>query len=150
VTKTLACLAVAPGYLNSPVGSALYTYMPPPLAGAYLNSAGNANTMTVGGTLQFSAFCYYTGTPAVNNCSNPDPYGYAVTQWVSSNPAVLTIGAVGSATPGLVTATGAGTAFVQAQVGSLNSSQWVISVVVGNPAITIKGRVTFKGRVTPN
>jgi hypothetical protein len=126
--------------------------MPPQrLIGAYLATTGGVNTMTGGSTLQFSVFCYYNNGQPGDNCSTPDQYGSVVTGWTTSNPAVMAIGAVGSTHPGLVTATGAGVAQITAQIGSITSSQWVVTVSGGSmPAITIKGRVTFKGLVTPN
>jgi hypothetical protein len=105
--------------------------------------------MQGGTTLQFSAWCYYSNG-VTDNCSLPDVYGYSVTAWNTSNPTVMTVGQVGFGSPGLAFATGPGVAYVQAQIGSIASSTWVITVGAGDPVITIKGRVTFKGQVTPN
>jgi hypothetical protein len=106
--------------------------------------------MTVGGLLQFSAYCY-SNSGVTDKCSSRDVYGYAVTGWVASNTSAMASGQVGGTMRGLVVPTGAGVAYIQAQIGSIGSSEWVVNVSGGNPpAITIKGRVSFKGRVTPN
>jgi hypothetical protein len=102
------------------------TVAPPTLQGAYLGTPGSANTMTVGGTLQFSAFCVYA--TQTTNCSVADIYGNAVTTWTSTDTTKATVGAVGSAHPGLATAVGAGSVNIQAVIGSKYSSPWTVTI----------------------
>jgi Chitobiase/beta-hexosaminidase C-terminal domain len=98
------------------------------LTGAYLATPGSANTMVVGGTLQFSARCTYSdGT--TQDCTVTDLYGDAVSGWASNNTALMTIENVGAATPGLATAVGAGTAQAQATIdGSWLSNPWIVTI----------------------
>jgi hypothetical protein len=102
------------------------TVAPPTLQGAYLGTPGSANTMTVGGTLQFSAFCVYA--TQTTNCSVADIYGNAVTTWTSTDTTKATVGAVGSPHPGLATAVGAGSVNIQAVIGSKYSSPWTVTI----------------------
>jgi hypothetical protein len=152
-TETLSCIATAASMANSGIGTASYSFTTPTLVGAYLGTPGGANAMTGGSTLQFSAYCYYNNG-VTDNCSSTDQYGYAVTQWFTSNNGVLSIAPVGSGSAaGLVLATGGGTAYIEAMIGSITSSEWVVTVAGGSPsspAITVRGRVTFKGHVSPN
>jgi len=92
--------------------------------------------MTVGGTLQFSAYCQYSNS-TTTNCSVADIYGNAVTQWLSSNTSEVTVGAVGSAHPGLATAVGAGSPNIQAYVGAVHLNEWVL--YISNPTISLTG-----------
>ena len=98
------------------------------LTGAYLSTPGSANTMVVGGTLQFSARCTYSdGT--TQDCTVTDLYGDAVSSWSSSNTPVMTIENAGAATPGLASALTTGTAQAQATIdGSTVSSPWTVTI----------------------
>ncbi len=98
------------------------------LTGAYLSTPGSANTMLVGGTLQFSARCTYSdGT--TQDCTVTDLYGDAVSSWSSSNTPVMTIENAGAATPGLASALTTGTAQAQATIdGSTVSSPWTVTI----------------------
>ena len=128
--------AVAGGITSSPLLTLTVTAAPPTLTGGYLGTPGSTNTMTVGGTLQFSAYCQYSnGT--TTNCTVPDIYGNGVTQWVSSNTAEVTVGAVDSGGPGLVTAVAAGSPNIQAYVGTVHLNEWVL--YVSNPAVSLTG-----------
>jgi hypothetical protein len=91
------------------------------LTGAYLGTPNNANTMVVGGALQFSSTGIYSdGTTALIPNSS--------IIWSSSNPAVLNVNS-----SGLVTATGAGVTNVNARIGPLSSSPWTVTVASAPP-----------------
>ena len=108
----------------------------PTLVSAYLGAPGNSHALTVGGTLAMSAHCVYSDG-STTDCTVADIHGNAVSRWTSSDGTVVTIGAVASAFPGMVTAIAAGSASVQAYVGSVGSSLW--SLTISNPAVTLTG-----------
>jgi hypothetical protein len=138
--------AVVAGITSSPALTITVTAAPPTLTGGYLGTPGSANTMVVGGTLQFSAYCQYSNS-TTTNCSVADMYGNAVSSWASSNTVSVTIGAVGSANPGLATAVGAGTPYIKAYVGSVGLNQWDLTVT--SPAVSLTGvSLTTTGGVT--
>jgi hypothetical protein len=112
------------------------TAAPPTLMSAYLTTPGNVNTLTVGATLQFAARCVYSDS-STTDCTVADIHGNAVTVWTTSDATKATIGAVGSANPGLVTAQAAGTASISATVGSLSSAAFALTT--SNPAVTLTG-----------
>ena len=128
--------AVAAGITSSPLVTLTVTAAPPTLQGGYLGTPGGANTMYVGGTLQFSAYCQYSNS-TTTNCSVPDIYGNGVTQWLSSNPAEVTVGAVGSASPGLATAVATGSPNIQAYVGTVHLNEWVL--YISSPPVSLTG-----------
>ena len=128
--------AVVAGITSSPLLALSVMAAPPTLTGGYLDTPGNANTMYVGGTLQFSAFCQYSNGNTTN-CSVADIYGNAVTQWTSSNTVSVTVGNVGSPNPGLATAVAAGSPYIQAHVGSVALNQWDLTIT--NPPVTLTG-----------
>jgi hypothetical protein len=118
----------------------------PTLMSVSLNTPGSVNTMTVGGTLQFSAFCTYSDS-SQTNCTVADVHGNAVTNWITSDAAKATIGAVGSANPGLVTAVATGTPSMTANVGTHLSSAFALTIAT--PAVTLTGvTITTTGGVT--
>ena len=131
-------LAAVVGGITSPSLPLTITTAPQAPQGGYLGTPGSANTLTVGGTLQFSASCYYPGS-ITTNCTGPTPdsYGNAVTTWASSNTAQVTIGQVGSANPGLATGIATGTPYIVAHVGTLPLSQW--NLTVSAPPVTLTG-----------
>jgi hypothetical protein len=89
------------------------------LTGAYLHA--NANTMTVGETLQFTAY----GTYSDGSVSRlPDAEGNAVTLWNTSRRAVAKVSSGGH-----VTALGTGSVNVMATIGSLKSNLWTVTIV---------------------
>jgi hypothetical protein len=92
--------------------------------------------MTVGGTLQFAAMCLYSDS-STTNCTVPDVHGNGVTLWTSSNTALATIGAAGSASPGLVTAIAAGTPTISANVGSVVTPTF--SLTISPPSVSLTG-----------
>jgi Chitobiase/beta-hexosaminidase C-terminal domain len=123
-----------------PVSSSALTLMvtaaPPALSSAYLT--GSTSSLTVGGTAQMAAKCVYTNPAATTDCTVADIYGNAVSSWVSSDAAEATVGAVGSATAGLVTAVAAGTPGITAAInGGIRSSAY--SVTVTSPAVALTG-----------
>jgi uncharacterized protein YjdB len=107
---------------------------PPALVSAYLATPGSVNTMVVGQTLQFSAKCVYASV--TTDCTVADIYGNAVTSWATSNAAEVTVGAVGSASPGLATAVGLGSPQIQATIGSKHSSPWVLTINAATVTLT--------------
>lgn len=118
----------------------------PTLNSVYLTTPGSVNTITVGGTLQFAANCVYSNGQTTN-CSVADVYGNAVTNWTTSNAAVVTIGAVGSANPGLATAIAAGAPTIQANVGSIMTTAF--GLTISAPTATLTGvSLTITGGVT--
>ncbi len=102
----------------------------PSLVSAYLVTAGNANTMLPGGTLQFSARCVYSDS-STTDCTVADIHGNAVSAWMTSNAAVVTIA------NGLAAAVTAGTANITAVIGVLTSAPFGLTVT--NPAVTLTG-----------
>jgi hypothetical protein len=138
--------AVVAGITSSPLLTFSVTAAPPTLTGGYLGTPGSANTMIVGGTLQFSAYCQYSNS-TTTNCSVADIYGNAVTQWLSSNTGEVTVGAVGTANPGLATAIAAGSPNIQAYAGAVHLNEWVLNI--SNPAVSLTGlSIATAGGVT--
>jgi Chitobiase/beta-hexosaminidase C-terminal domain/Bacterial Ig-like domain (group 2) len=107
----------------------------PTLVSASLTTPGSANTMIVGGTLQFAAKCLYSDS-STTDCTVADIHGNAVTLWTTSNAALVTIGAVGSANPGLATAVAAGSPTIQANVGAAVTTP-TFGLTISNPAVTL-------------
>jgi hypothetical protein len=122
--------------VTSPAVGLTVTATPATLTSVTLSAAGGSTTMIVGGTLQISATCHYSDG-STTSCQVADIHGNAVTAWTSSNTAVATIGAVGSASPGLVTAVAPGSVTIQATVGSLHSSTYALTDSA--PAVSLTG-----------
>ena len=116
----------------------------PRLVSAYLTSAGSVSTITVGGTLQFAARCVYSDG-STTDCTVADIYGNAVTIWTTGDAAEATISAVGSADPGLVTAVAAGTPNISANIGSLVSSAFPLTVDTPSVTLTALSLATTNG-----
>jgi hypothetical protein len=90
------------------------------LVSAYLGNNTSANTMAPGGTLQFKAYGVYSdGSVGVL----PDALGNKVTLWNTSNHNVAKMSTVGHAT-----AVGAGTADIEATIGSIKANIWTVTV----------------------
>ena len=106
----------------------------PVLESVAVTATGSPSSLTLGSRLQFVAMCTYSNAQ-VTNCSVADIYGNAVSGWSSSNTAVVTVGAAGTGTAGLATAVAAGSANVQAMVGTLASPAYALTVT--NPAVTL-------------
>jgi Chitobiase/beta-hexosaminidase C-terminal domain len=122
--------------LNSNAVPLTVTAAVPSLVSAYLTTPGSVSTLVVGSTLQFAAHCVYSnGT--TTDCTVADIHGNAVTTWLTSDATKLTVGAAGGTSPGLGTAVAAGSATVQAQVGSVTSSAFAVTVT--NVAVTLTG-----------
>ncbi len=109
---------------------------PPTLVSAYLTAGGS--TLVVPGTMQMAAKCHYTSGPD-QDCTVADINGDAVSQWNTSDPTKATIGAVGSASAGLVTAIAAGTVSITAAIGGTGPTSSSYSITVTNPAVTLTG-----------
>jgi Bacterial Ig-like domain (group 2) len=90
------------------------------LVSAYLRSKGNANTLVVGQTLQFTAYGTYSDGSVG---TLPDSQGDTVTGWNTSNPSVAKVSSGGNAS-----ATGAGTVNVGATIGGLQAIPWTMTV----------------------
>ena len=109
-TTTLQAIAAASGYINSAVASGTYTASPPALTGCYQgNTTPFTNTLSVGGTIQQYLYgTYATGTSPMVISPGPDANGTSVASWGLTGGTSVSIGAVGSAHPGLVTAVSTG------------------------------------------
>jgi Fn3 associated/Bacterial Ig-like domain (group 2) len=116
VGATTAATTAAPPATSTPTG--------PALLGAWLDNKTSANSLAVGGTMQFTAYGYYAdGTSGVL----PDAYGNKVTMWGTSNHSKgkMSMG-------GRLTAMAAGSVDVRAQIGTLQASPWTMTI--GSPA----------------
>jgi Bacterial Ig-like domain (group 2) len=92
----------------------------PTLVSAYLVAVGNATTMTVGGTLQFTAYGTYSdGTVS----AIPDTEGSDTIAWNTSNHAVARISMLGHAT-----AVSAGSVTIEATIGTIEATPWSLTV----------------------
>ena len=111
------------GYVPSAVVSASIGNLsvpPKSVVSGYLRPKSGANTMTVGSTMQMTAYVTYsdgsTGTL-------PDAQGNVVTWWNTTNHGAAKISSLGHAT-----ALAAGSINMQAMIGSLKLSQWTVNV----------------------
>jgi len=104
---------------------------PVSLLNAYLTTPGGASTMTVGGTLQYSAVCVYSDG-STTTCNNPDVHGNQATSWSSTVPGTAVVSA-----NGLATATGTGSTNLQATItGGIMSSPSTATVNAAAVALT--------------
>ncbi len=108
------------GYVPSSVVSVAVAGTARTLVSAYLSAPNNANTMSAGGTLQFTAHAIYSDG---SSGTLPDAQGNAVTSWNTTNHRVAKVSSRGH-----VTAMTAGTVNVQAMVGSVPVSPWTVMV----------------------
>ena len=90
------------------------------IVGAYLHA--NANTMTPGSTLQFTAYGVYSDG---SSSKLPDAQGNKVTLWNTSNHALAKVSTLGHVT---AAATANGQVNIQATVGSIKSSPWTVTI----------------------
>jgi Chitobiase/beta-hexosaminidase C-terminal domain/Bacterial Ig-like domain (group 2) len=124
----------------------MVTAAAPTLLSAYLATPGSATSMVVGGTLQFSAKCVYSDS-STTDCTVADVHGNAVTTWSTSDATKVTVGAVGSANPGLATAIAPGTPSIQANVGSVVAPAF--NLTISAPAVNLTGiSIATSGGVT--
>jgi hypothetical protein len=87
---------------------------------AYLGTPSGAKTMTVGSTMQLTAYATYSdGTTG----TLPDASGNVVTSWNTTNPKVAVISSQGQAT-----ALSQGSINMQGMVGTLMLSPWPVTV----------------------
>jgi hypothetical protein len=135
VSLGTANLAATAAGLTSP-NLALTVVSAKTLTGVTLGNTGSVTSITVGGTLQFHAYCAYAGA-ATQDCSVTDIYGDTVTAWGSSATGVLSLGAVSGSHPGLATGVAAGTANATAIVnGSVNATPYAVTVTTPSPTLT--------------
>jgi Chitobiase/beta-hexosaminidase C-terminal domain len=109
---------------------------PPTLLSAYLTAGGSS--LVVPNTLQMAAKCHYS-SGADQDCTVADIYGDAVTQWNTSDATKATIGAVGSANPGLVTAVAAGTPSITARIAGTGPTSAAYPITITNAPVTLTG-----------
>ena len=113
------------------------------LSSVSLSTPGGANTMSTGGTLQFTATCTYSDG-STTSCNNPDTHGNQVTAWSSSNTAAVTV-----TSSGLATAIASGTANIQATVtGGKVSSVWTLTVSTSSVTLSSVSLATTGGVTT--
>jgi hypothetical protein len=74
----------------------------PTLVGGYLTSPGQSSSLQYGRTIQFYGACTYSDGTSYLCFPTPDQYGDTLSSITSSVPGVASVGAVGSAQPGLV------------------------------------------------
>jgi Bacterial Ig-like domain (group 2) len=102
--------------------AAVVTATPTPtVVSAYLAGMGNAKTIVVGRTLQFTAHVSYSDGSLGQL---PDERGNSVTWWDTSNHAIATISSGGS-----VTAVGAGTVNIEAKIGALKAAPRRVTII---------------------
>ncbi len=93
---------------------------PKTVVSGYLRPKSGANTMTLGSTMQMTAYVTYsdgsTGTL-------PDAHGNVVTAWNTTNHGVAKISSLGHAT-----ALAAGSINMEGMVGPLKLTQWTVKV----------------------
>jgi hypothetical protein len=116
------------GYVPSSVTTLVVSPAGRTLTGAYLHA--NANTMTQGSTLQFTAYGTYSDGSASRL---PDAEGNAVTAWNTSSH-----GLAKASSSGHVTALSAGSVNVEATIGSLKSNPWTVTIAAAGqtPAVS--------------
>lgn len=141
-TTQVQAIATSSGLAQSPVASNTYTYVPPPtLTGCFQSNTTNAppftpfvNTLNVGQSVTQHLQCRYSSGPSPLDCTTTDANGSAVSFWGALDPTKLSVGAVGSGSPGLVTALAAGSTNVTANAyqpatGTTEPcSQWTFTV----------------------
>lgn len=108
------------GVADDPI-EVLLTPIASPLMSVYLVAKGHANTIVLGGTLQFAAWGIYSDGSVVEL---PDAQGDAVTLWNTSNHSVAKI-----STQGHATALGLGTVNIEATVGTIKATPLTVTVV---------------------
>lgn len=101
----------------------------PTFVSAGVSPGGFANTLIVGGSFQFFAFCNYSDGSSYQCFPGSSPYGDTATAWSTSDATVMTIGAIGSTHPGLATGIKPGFANAQATItGGHGSTQWGVTI----------------------
>jgi hypothetical protein len=108
-------------YLAFSFGGVTVTVPAPTLVSAYLTADGNANTMAVGTTIQFTAYGTYSDGSVV---ALPDAEGDGVIAWNTSDHAVAKISTMGHAT-----AMGTGTVNIEATIGTIAASPYEVTVI---------------------
>jgi Bacterial Ig-like domain (group 2) len=109
------------GHARRSFAAAVTPTSTPTVVSAYLAGLGNAKTIVVGHTLQFTAHVTYSDD-SVGEL--PDAQGNTVTWWGTSNPSVATISGGGN-----VTAVSAGTVNIEAKIGALKVHPRGVTVI---------------------
>jgi len=130
--------------VNSPNLPLMVNAAPPTLLSAYITGT---SSLVVPNTAQMAAKCHYSSGPD-QDCTVADINGDAVSAWLTSDATKATVGDVGSAHPGLVTAVAAGTPSITAVINNaMNSTAFPITVT--NPVVTLTGvSLSLTGGVT--
>ena len=100
---------------------------PPTLVSAYLVAKGDAHTIVVGRTLQFTAYGTYSDGSVV---ALPDSESDPEIAWNTSNHAVAKISLLGH-----VTALSTGTVNIEAVIGTITASPWAVTVLPVSPPV---------------
>jgi Bacterial Ig-like domain (group 2) len=100
---------------------------PPTLVSAYLVAKGDAHTIVMGRTLQFTAYGKYSDGSVV---ALPDSEADPEIAWNTSNHAVAKISLLGH-----VTALNAGTVSIEAVIGTITASPWTVTVLAAPPPV---------------
>jgi hypothetical protein len=109
------------------VVTAITPTAPPTLVSVYLVAKGDAHTMVMGRTLQFTAYGKYSdGSVVVLPDSEADPE----IAWNTSNHAVAKISLLGH-----VTALSTGTVNIEAVIGTITASPWTVTVLAVPPPV---------------
>lgn len=90
----------------------------PTLTGGYFVVPGSTAVLQAGYSIQMYAVACYSDGNCYLASPSADQYGDTLTSITSSNPSVLTVGAVGGSTPALATAKSVGTAVISGFIGS--------------------------------
>jgi chitobiase/beta-hexosaminidase-like protein len=115
-TTTVKAIATSSGLGQSAVATGTYTLNPPTVSSCSQSNAGNVTALGINGTAQQVGQCTYASLGVTYACSpTADMYGSIITSWGVSPAGNITIGAIGSANPGLVTGTHVGSAAATAQ-----------------------------------
>lgn len=102
----------------------------PVITSCYQGNSGSLSSMILGSSgITQSAYCAYSDGVVLLTGTTANSRGDSVTAWTSANTAVITVGAAGSGSPGLVTAAGFGTAASQCTVdGTVACTNWTWTV----------------------
>jgi hypothetical protein len=109
------------------VVTAVTSTAPPTLVSAYLVAKGDAHTIVMGRTLQYTAYGTYSDGSVV---PLPDSEADPEIAWNTSNHAVAKISVLGH-----VTALSTGTVNIEAVIGTITASPWALTVLAAPPPV---------------
>lgn len=143
-TTTVNALAVASGYQNSSIGTAVYTLGSTAPTSCSMITSPSTSTLTVGGsTTQLVGQCFYVSSGLTLTCSpGPDSNGNRVTSWGTTSGSILGVGAIGGPSPGVASGVLGGSASATAAVGSTPCTSYAFTVsnpTVSSVAISLQG-----------